>query len=183
MCRQAKAVDAVLVFDEGEEEEAHPTAAAEAPPHPGFFFFLLLTLPACLCVPCLPVCCLVFSRGPVRHAVVGRIGRGQQARHAERTHPLLHQPTHREGGREGARRQALGQTERAAEGVGAGVVCCCQVGILLHLVETFPGVCVIITNLKDRIDSAFLRRMKVGGQAAAAPLSSFLPMTTINPWP
>jgi SpoVK/Ycf46/Vps4 family AAA+-type ATPase len=35
-----------------------------------------------------------------------------------------------------------------------------QVGILLHLIETFPGVVVVITNLKDRIDSAFLRRMK-----------------------
>jgi hypothetical protein len=39
-------------------------------------------------------------------------------------------------------------------------VMCDQVGILLHLVETFNGVCIIITNLKERIDPAFHRRMK-----------------------
>lgn len=33
-------------------------------------------------------------------------------------------------------------------------------GILLHHIETFSGVVIIITNLKDMIDSAFFRRFK-----------------------
>ncbi len=33
-------------------------------------------------------------------------------------------------------------------------------GILLHYIETFPGVVVVITNLKDKIDPAFFRRFK-----------------------
>lgn len=35
-----------------------------------------------------------------------------------------------------------------------------NVGILLHHMETFPGVIVVITNLKEKIDSAFFRRFK-----------------------
>ncbi len=35
-----------------------------------------------------------------------------------------------------------------------------NVGILLHHIETFPGVCVVITNLKQKIDEAFFRRFK-----------------------
>jgi SpoVK/Ycf46/Vps4 family AAA+-type ATPase len=35
-----------------------------------------------------------------------------------------------------------------------------NVGILLHHIETFSGVVVVITNLKDRIDNAFFRRFK-----------------------
>lgn len=35
-----------------------------------------------------------------------------------------------------------------------------NVGILLHHIETHPGVCIVITNLKEKIDKAFFRRFK-----------------------
>jgi SpoVK/Ycf46/Vps4 family AAA+-type ATPase len=35
-----------------------------------------------------------------------------------------------------------------------------NVGVLLHHIETFPGVVVVITNLRERVDSAFFRRFK-----------------------
>jgi SpoVK/Ycf46/Vps4 family AAA+-type ATPase len=43
---------------------------------------------------------------------------------------------------------------------GAGRHDTANVGILLHHIETFPGVVIVITNLKDRIDGAFFRRFK-----------------------
>lgn len=33
-------------------------------------------------------------------------------------------------------------------------------GILLHYMETFPGVVVVITNVREQIDTAFFRRFK-----------------------
>lgn len=35
-----------------------------------------------------------------------------------------------------------------------------NVGVLLQHIENFKGICVVITNLKDRIDSAFFRRFR-----------------------
>ena len=34
-----------------------------------------------------------------------------------------------------------------------------NVGVLLHLIETYPGVSVVITNHRDQIDAAFFRRV------------------------
>jgi SpoVK/Ycf46/Vps4 family AAA+-type ATPase len=35
-----------------------------------------------------------------------------------------------------------------------------NIGILLHHIETFSGVVIVVTNIKDRIDNAFFRRFK-----------------------
>ena len=35
-----------------------------------------------------------------------------------------------------------------------------NVGVLLHHIETFPGIVVVITNLQERVDAAFFRRFK-----------------------
>jgi SpoVK/Ycf46/Vps4 family AAA+-type ATPase len=45
-------------------------------------------------------------------------------------------------------------------GDGAGRHDSMNVGILLHHIETFPGVVVVITNMRERIDPAFFRRFK-----------------------
>lgn len=45
-------------------------------------------------------------------------------------------------------------------GGGAGRHDTTNVGILLHHIETFPGVVIVITNLRQRIDTAFFRRFK-----------------------
>lgn len=35
-----------------------------------------------------------------------------------------------------------------------------NVGLLLQYIENFPGVCIVITNMKDAIDEAFFRRFR-----------------------
>jgi len=45
-------------------------------------------------------------------------------------------------------------------GDGAGRHDAMNVGILLHHIETFSGVVVVITNMRERIDQAFFRRFK-----------------------
>ena len=35
-----------------------------------------------------------------------------------------------------------------------------DVGILLHHIETYSGICIVVTNLKGNIDKAFLRRFR-----------------------
>jgi SpoVK/Ycf46/Vps4 family AAA+-type ATPase len=60
----------------------------------------------------------------------------------------------------GIKAESLFGSRESDDGGGAGRHDTGNVGILLHHIETTPGVVIVITNLKDRIDNAFFRRFK-----------------------
>jgi len=49
---------------------------------------------------------------------------------------------------------------RSGEGDGSSRHDTMNVGVLLHHIETFPGVVIVITNLREKVDTAFFRRFK-----------------------